>query len=97
MSEPLDDTLADKTVRDYVCSRCWGHLLKFPEPERRWIVKCHACGDETPGYVTKSYAEARRTESLSEAQEVNHLLSGLGVIQKPKSQPTEKTLAELGF
>ena len=97
MVEPLDDALAATTIRDYACSNCWGHLLRHPV-DSGWLVLCHRCGEETRGYVTKSFVELKRAENLGEAGEVNDLLTGLGIIEKPHAgKSEEQLLKELGF
>ena len=98
MLELLDDRLAELTVRDYVCSNCWGHLMKWPEEGRLWSVLCHRCGEETKGYVTRYYAESRRSESFAEKSETRLLLQSMGIITNELSGMTEEELlAELGF
>ena len=98
MLELLDDRLAELTVRDYVCSNCWGHLQKWPDDDRMWLVLCHRCHEETKGYVTRYFAESRRSESVREKSEARILLLALGLIADDLSGKTEEELlAELGF
>ena len=98
MLELLDDRMAELTIRDYVCSNCWGHLQKWPEEDRMWLVICHRCGEETKGYVTRYYAEGRRSESFAEKCETRLLLESMGIIHNELSGMTEEELlAELGF
>ena len=94
--EPLDEVTAALTIRDYCCSACWGHLVKRPTENRLYIVECHSCGTDTPGYVTKAYADRRRAESFNEAYEVKKLLKGLGILPTTK-RSEQDILADLGF
>lgn len=96
MIEPMDDHMADITVRDYVCARCWGHLLKYHAPDRLTCVKCHKCGDDTPGYVTKAYADQRRAESAADAADVLHNLRALFPTESTGKTP-EQITKEMGF
>ena len=98
MLELLDDRLAALTVRDYVCSNCWGHLMKWPAEDRMWVVNCHRCGEETKGYVTHYYAEGRRSESIGEERETSEMLQVLGIIPEDhEGKSVQELLAELGF
>ena len=98
MLELLDDRLAALTVRDYVCSNCWGHLMKWPEEGRLWSVLCHRCNEDTKGYVTRYYAEGRRSESIAEQRETETMLQVLGILPLDiGGQTAEELIAELGF
>ena len=100
MTTPLDDFWASLTIRDYVCSNCWGHLDKMPAPEERaWFVYCPNCGIEnTTGYVTKYFAERRRADSAGDLADTRHMLQKIGVIKNPHAGKTVKQLLEeLGF
>jgi len=91
----LDDKQAEFTVRDYVCAWCWGNLLKFPAPKRMWFVRCSKHLDETPGYVTKRYAERRRGESVGEKVDAKYNIGEqLGITTK---RTQKQNLADLGF
>ena len=98
MPELLDDILAEITVRDYVCSNCWGHLNMYPAGKRQWRVECHNCGEHTVGFVTKYYTQKRLGDSLGELIDTRPMLQDLGIIQNPhKDKTVEELLAELGF
>jgi len=98
MPELLDDTLAEITIRDYVCSNCWGHLLMFQSIEGQWRVECHRCRENTRGYVTKYYAQKRLGDSLGELIDIRPMLQDLGIVQNPhKDKTVEELLTELGF
>lgn len=96
--ELLNDRWKEITINDYVCSNCWGHLLAYPMEDRMWLVICHRCGDETKGYVTRYYAEGRRSESHGEFVDVRVLLQGMGMIpNEHEGKSEEELLEELGF
>ena len=98
MIEPLSDHLIDLTLRDYVCSNCWGHLILNSAEGNKWLVLCHRCGEETKGYVTRYFAESRRSESHGEKSETRILLQSMGIIPNELSGKTvEELLAEMGF
>lgn len=98
LMEPLNDVLAEVTVRDYVCSNCWGSLVKFPiQGTRSWLVLCRKCQEETKGYVTRWFAENRRQESLADLPDVKRMLQEAGIIESPPRKSEKKILNELGF
>lgn len=86
------------TVRDYVCSSCWGHVLAWPQPDSNLVeVLCHSCGVETRGFVSKYFVDERRQQDHFDAYEVARLLQDLGVIERPPQRSPEQILEELGF
>lgn len=98
MMELLDDRWKELTLRDYVCSNCWGHLLAYPMDGQMWLVICHRCGDETKGYVTKYFAEGRRSESHGEQFEARQMLQEMGILQREHAGKSEDELIkEMGF
>ena len=98
MIEPMDLILAGVTVRDYVCSNCWGHLYQLPlKGSRLWLVLCNSCQDQTRGYVTRYYAESRRSESHFELYETRKMLEDVGVLDPPERKSERQILKELGF
>jgi len=63
--------------RDYVCSRCWGHLEYYAVKSRHVVqVACPHCGVGY-GFVTRRYSERRQSESIGELREARHNLAGL--------------------
>lgn len=96
----MDENLAQRTVRRYVCARCWGHLIIMDDRGAdglRAICPKNETGDcDGHGYVTKRYAERRKEESLSELYEVRDNYPDL---EERKSIPAtaEAILSELGF
>lgn len=96
--DPLNDVLAEVTVRDYVCSNCWRDLVKYPvKGTRSWLVLCRSCGESTKGYVTRWYAESRRSESRADLPDVSRMLQEAGIIESPPRKSEEQILKELGF
>lgn len=91
----MNDQLAVTTIRDYVCARCYGHLTLFADKEERWNIVCQNCGPAS-GFVTKTYANRRKSESHGEKLEVDQLLDRLGIIKK-QHRSQEQNLHELGF
>lgn len=92
-----DRILRAKTVRDYVCSVCWGPLMDVMVEGVPDVV-CANYHTEHAGFVTKRYADRRKTDSLGDAYDVRHLLQKAGVMQNPHAGKTAKQiLDELGF
>ena len=93
----MSANLADKTIRDYVCSTCWGRL--FAEPQHgspKWVC-CQTCGMETRGFVSQYYVDERRTQDHFDAYDVKILLQSLGIIERPPRRGQDQILEELGF
>jgi hypothetical protein len=99
--EALTAELAEKTVKNYACSNCWGDLELTPDMRENdmYFVICKKCQDETKGYVTKWFVHKRRVESEFEARDVTRLLRKAGIISDPRPLPKsrELNLKELGF
>jgi hypothetical protein len=97
--ESLNTELAQKTVKRYACSNCWGDLEITPDMTQQdmYFVICQKCKDETKGYVTKFYVNRRRNESEFEKRDVTRLLQKIGILAKPDYGPPEKILHDLGF
>lgn len=94
--EPIPRHLLDDTLRDYVCSICWGPLdFHYDTPERKWYALCRRHKEETPGYTSRNYAERRRAESAREAIEAAYNLREILGLAEPISQ--ERALKDLGF
>ena len=92
----MNDILSQTTLRDCVCARCWGHLLRFADLDGAWRVECHRCRGDTVGFVTRDYAERRRLEFVIEKVEVEHLLKSIGAMPK-ETKTTQQLLKELGY
>jgi len=94
--KPLTPQLARRTVARYVCSACWGHLIEYPQDRESSLVLCHKCDNETPGYVTKYYAERRRSDSIGEKMDVNYNLRSI-IPGEHAGKSEEQLTSELGF
>lgn len=96
MSEILPHNQAILTERDYCCAICWSHLLLRPAEGHAWSVECAVYGDEHNGFVTKFYADSRRSASIGEIIEINQMLREINVLPK-SGRTTQQLLTELGF
>lgn len=94
--EPVDFAKAEKTIRDYCCAVCWGHLLMMPvKGSRDFTIECGKYGTSHSGYVKKSYASQRRSDSHGELIEARYNLAG---VFGPEDNRTEADcLRDLGF
>ena len=93
--EPLDRVQLDETIRDYVCSTCWGSLT-FRYVEGKWYALCIEHKEETTGYASKKFAERKRDQSAGELIEAErNLRDVLGL--RPQKQTIKKNLSDLGF
>lgn len=88
---------AQKLVRDYVCSKCWGVLKIVPGLNRKFHVLCCTCDQDTVGYTTKHYVDEQKGNSQQDAKEVKQMLEDVGVLPKPEKKSTAQLLKELGF
>ncbi len=97
MSTPLDDNLAEITIRDYVCAACWGHLIRKPAPGRMWFVECAAEPDHN-GYTTKYYVGKARQADAGNLLDARSLLQKIGVVNNPNAGKTAgQLLKEMGY
>ena len=72
--------MAEQIRSRYVCARCYGHLLIFTIPGSRSVnIECANQNCNGAGFVTKFYAEQRRSDSIAEKWEA---LDNLGKILK---------------
>jgi len=97
---PLSRIELDETLRDYVCSTCWGALTfvhrENDVPGKPWYAICPECKERTAGYTSKKFTERKRVENEQEYFEaVHNLREVLGL--KPEPQSIEKNLSDLGF
>ena len=93
-----DPFKADEFAQKHVCSACWGVLIKVrPVPaERRWVMQCESCGEQTRGYVTRRYAQLRAEASRAELAEAKHALrDAIPWLKSTKS--AAEIFAELGI
>ncbi len=97
MIELMDYPNAQRTVRDCVCSLCWGVLVMHPAADRLFKVECADCKHDTVGYVTKHYVDECRHKSAQDLKDAKKTLEDVGVIAKPEKKTTEQLIKELGF
>lgn len=97
--ESFDLVFATMTVNKYVCATCWGDLetVRDPRDVTKHFVLCRKCKEETRGYVTKYFANRRRSESEGEKIEATKLLRSIGVLPKPEKKSIEELKNSLGF
>jgi hypothetical protein len=67
----------------------------FPEGDG-WRIECHRCG-AGQGFVTKAYAERRRSDSIGEKWEVEDMLEKTGVLPEQPRRSPEEILKDLGY
>jgi len=90
----VNDDLAQTMRRDYCCAGCYGHLNAYAMPGRLTRLVCDRCGDGR-GFVTKRWAERRKSDSLGEAMDVTINLRG--ILPNPHAgKSAEQLLAEIG-
>lgn len=95
--EPIPRHELDDTLRDYVCSICWGVLDFHQDREtRQWYALCRRHKEETVGYTSRKFAERKREESVGELVEAERNLRDLMGLRK-KKQTAEEAIQELGF
>lgn len=95
--EPIARHLLDDTLRDYVCSICWGPLDFHQDREtHHWYALCRTHKNETVGYTSRKFAERKRDESVNELLEAKRNLGDLMGLRKPK-QSVKEAMKELGF
>lgn len=92
----MPDQLAQDTVENYRCSRCWGFLVKrwvigsdgLPEKteegEQLAEVKCRSCNEDF-GFVTQGWIDKERAKDFDQAYEVKRDLIQMGIITKEKA------------
>ena len=89
MGQIVNLSTARTLVARYVCARCY-HPLIATDPRdgtRNMLVSCSNPDCNGQGFVTRSYAERRRSESSAEYMEAYHNLAGaLGLKKKNRSE-----------
>jgi len=99
----MNDNIVDKHqseafIRDYVCSVCWGHLVRKRQSLEFDVIECGAHGLLHSGFVTKFWVEKQRQNDQSDSVEAKDMLKTIGIIQSPHKDKSEKQLLEeLGF
>ncbi len=98
MIENLTPVEAQKLVRDYVCSDCWGTLAEYYDWETRTsTVRCSTEGCPCNGLVSKSFVERRKAESRTELSEAHIALRDAVPWLRGEKKSVEQLLKELGF
>lgn len=94
-----DPFKADGFAEKHVCSSCWGILIKSRPvlAERRWIVQCESCGDQTKGYVTRRWAQAKAEMSRAELIEAKYALRDAVPWLRGPLKTEKQLLEELGL
>lgn len=91
----MQPELALSTVRDYVCSRCYGQLVALSGNGHLLRVECtNHCGG---GFVTRQYAEAQKQASAADLIDVLANVGDALGIPKPARRNEAQILKELGF
>ena len=92
----MPEQLAQHTVKNYKCSKCWGFLVKTwvtgpdgqlektPDGEQLADVKCREFPDHK-GFVTQGWIERERARDFDNAFEVKRDLLKMGIITKDKA------------
>lgn len=92
----MPEQMAQLTVANYRCSRCWsflvktwairedGQLVKSEEGEQLAEVKCRNCGEDL-GFVSQYFIEKERVTDFENAFEVKRDLIQMGIITKEKA------------
>lgn len=95
--QKMDRLLAARTVRKYVCARCWGRLNQYFEQQETLVV-CANPDCDGRGFVTRHYAEKQRQKSIDEKREVNKTLQEMGIVENPHAgKSADQLIEELGF
>ena len=92
----MPEQLAQHTVDNYCCSRCWGFLVKrlvvgqdgqlekTPEGQQLAEVKCRDCKEDL-GFVSQAFIEKERAKDFDYGYEVKRDLIQMGIITKEKA------------
>ena len=86
--------LSETTVRDYVCSVCWGHLIRRRYDLEYDLVECGVYGNLHAGYVTKHWVERQRQADQDNASEAKDMLRTIGIIHNEHAGKSEEQLLE---
>ncbi len=98
MIENLTPIEAQKLVRDYLCSDCWGVLAEYYDQGTRMsVVRCSTEGCPCNGLVSKSFVERRKAESRAELSEARIALRDAVPWLRGEKKSVEQLLKELGF
>ena len=86
--------LSETTIRDYVCSVCWGHLIRRRHDALHDVVECGVYGNLHAGYVTKHWVERQRQADQANTLEAKDMLKSIGIIRNEHAGKTEEQLLE---
>lgn len=86
---------AERTQRDYLCAVCWGHLILKPAGNRLYAVECAKYGHAHEGFVTKTFAEHQRSDSVGELAEARWNLADILGLRENKTEA--EIMKDLGF
>lgn len=98
MIENLTPVEAQKLIRDYVCSDCWGTLAEYYDRETRTsAVRCATEDCPCDGLVSRGFVERRRAESRAELNAAHTALRDAVPWLRVEKKSVEQLLEELGF
>ncbi len=92
----MPEQIAQHTVDNYRCSRCWGFLVKTwavdkdgqlektVQGEQLAEVKCRAAGEDF-GFVSKYFVDQETAKDFNYSYEVRRDLIQMGIITKEKA------------
>lgn len=93
----MTDVATARTLQaNYVCARCYGKLIATSgKGTRRMIVACINSECNGQGFVTRTYADNRRSNSGADYQEA---IANIGDVMglKKQARPAAEILEELG-
>jgi DNA-directed RNA polymerase subunit RPC12/RpoP len=81
---------AEKTVRDYVCSQCWGHLVIVDDAQTRNRVECSQCKGTT--FHSKHFVRTQQAADRDRAYQARQL----GALVGYKPHTAAENLKALG-
>ncbi len=67
---------AERMAKDFVCSVCFGSIAAGFDAESVWVV-CRNPNCDGTGFVSKAYAQRRKTESRAEKWEAQNNLKDI--------------------
>lgn len=101
--EPKDlPTYSDERIggiiRFRVCARCYGPLVKYPAPERRWYATCPDCGEAWHGaHVSKAYAEGLAAKAHVDYLDVIFNPALADILPAREKHTEAELVSQLGF
>lgn len=90
--------LIDGTLRNYVCSRCWGDLGSYRNTDGSYNVFCKNENCDGQGFHKRSYAEKALMENKVDAFEAkNNLRNVIPGLFPEHNQTADELVKLLGF